>query len=572
MEGSYRSVSRLGRCALAAAGGVLVAFSLPPWGWWPLTFVGIALYAFAADRAPTRVEAAWCGLAFGGPWMFVGMAWMPQLSVAGYIPAGLVFAGFHALAAAAAPLGSAQEPASGPPPGGRPFRGPSRGPSRGSSAGRLTVLGRPLAHTLVEALRFSFPFGGVPLASVAIAQAGGPFIGIARVGGAIGLTWFCFQVGALLAAAATHAMPGIHAMPSGPACPAAATAPIPDAPPASAVPGRHWPAAAGAVLAVGLLVSALVAPRGHDSGEVLHVAAVQGGGEQGTSALDVPARVVAERLLAATASIPVPTPDTPLDVVLWPENGIAAEDFTTSTVITEVAAEAARLGAPLVVGITEDAPGRPDRFTNAQVVVTVDGTEAARYDKVRRVPFGEYVPLRGLLTALGAPIGRIGRDALAGSTPAVVTVPTRHGDVPVAVAISWEIFFGGRANEGVAAGGQLLVNPTNGASYTGTIVQTQQVAASRLRAVETGRWVVQVAPTGFSAFVAPDGTVHDRTAISEQRVIRRAVPLRSGRTVYSRIGDAPLIVTALAGFVVVTVLSARPPGRGLRRSLRSPDD
>lgn len=509
-----RPLNARARIALAAGGGLLLALSLPPWGWWPLTFVGITLYAAAADSAPTRRAAAWCGFAFGAPWMLVGMAWMTQLTVAGFVPAVLAFAGFHALAGAAAPRG------------------------------RAAVLGRPLAHTLVEALRFSFPFGGVPLASVAIAQAGGPFIGIARVGGAIALTWFGFQAGALLAVAARHASALRHGTPP-------------------ALRGRPaWPTVTAAVLLVLLIAVAVVAPRGRDTGQTLHVAAVQGGGEQGTSALQVPSRLVTERLLAATATIAAPlpldaAPDDALDMVLWPENGISVDDLTGSDVLAEIGTEAARLDVPFLVGVTEDVAGRPDRFTNAQVVVGVDGVEGNRYDKVRRVPFGEYVPLRGLLTAVGAPIERIGRDALAGSTPAVLSVPTRHGDVPVAVAISWEIFFGGRANEGVAAGGQLLVNPTNGASYTGTIVQTQQIASSRLRAVETGRWVVQVAPTGFSAIVGADGTVHERTAISEQRVLRAEVPLHAGRTWYSRLGDAPFIVVALAAFAAVTLADRR---------------
>ena len=102
------------------------------------------------------------------------------------------------------------------------------------------------------------------------------------------------------------------------------------------------------------------------------------------------------------------------------------------------------------------------------------------------------------------------------------------------------MFFGGRAREGVKAGGELIINPTNGASYTGTILQTQQVASSRLRAIETGRWVVQAAPTGFSEFVTPDGDVIDRTAVSEQAVIRHVVELRTGRTWYVTLGDAPV--------------------------------
>jgi apolipoprotein N-acyltransferase len=171
----------------------------------------------------------------------------------------------------------------------------------------------------------------------------------------------------------------------------------------------------------------------------------------------------------------------------------------------------------------------------------------SRYDKVRRVPFGEYVPLRGLLDALGAPIDQVRTNAVAGTTPAVIELPD---GTELGVVISWEVFFGGRAREGVKRDASVIINPTNGASYTGTVVQTQQVASSRLRAVETGRWVVQAAPTGFSAFVSPSGEVHQRTGVSERAVITREIDLRTGRTWYMRIGDAPWIVAVLAVFLV----------------------
>ena len=107
-------------------------------------------------------------------------------------------------------------------------------------------------------------------------------------------------------------------------------------------------------------------------------------------------------------------------------------------------------------------------------------------------PFGEYVPLRSLLEPFaGGVADRPGRDRR--QRPPVLDVAgTRVG-----VVISWEVFFGHRARAAVRNGGQALLNPTNGSSYTGTLVQTQQIASSRLRAIETGRWVVQVAPTGL---------------------------------------------------------------------------
>jgi len=499
------------RLALAVAGGLTVALSLPPWGWWPLSFAGIALFELALSparggAAPRGRRRAGLAFAFAFVWLMVATAWMWQLSAPGYVAANVVFGGYHAVAALIAPQG------------------------------RWAVAGRPLAHALVEALRLSFPFGGVPLATLGIAQVAGPFAGLARVGGVILLTWFTFQLGFLAGAS-------IEALRS--RCPRRdAAGPL------------AWGLGGGAV-ALGLLVAAALAPRGHDTGDVLDVAAVQGGGEQGTRAGDVPSSLVTQRHLDATATIPA---DAGIDVVVWPENVVDVTTFAGSQEQADIAAQAERLGVPILVGITEDVADQPDRFTNAQVVVTPDGEVTGRYDKVRRVPFGEYVPLRGLLGALGAPVDQIGRDALAGTGPAYLDVPRVDGtSTRVAVVISWEVFFGGRAREGVSDGGELIVNPTNGASYTGTIVQSQQVASSRLRAIETGRWVVQVAPTGFSAFVTPAGRVIDRTAVSERAVIRHEVTLREGDTWYTRLGDGPWIVALLVAFITVdsAALNAR---------------
>ena len=74
-------------------------------------------------------------------------------------------------------------------------------------------------------------------------------------------------------------------------------------------------------------------------------------------------------------------------------------------------------------GSPRTCPARPGRVTNAQVVVTPDGQVTSRYDKVRRVPFGEYVPLRGLLEALGAPVDQVPTNAVAGTGPAVIELP-----------------------------------------------------------------------------------------------------------------------------------------------------
>ncbi len=491
--------ARLRSPALALFAGLAVALSMPPWGFWPLAFVGVTMFEAAqGDRLPAR-QRAWCGLAFGVAWMFPAMGWMWFLTVPGYLVAAIFFASLHAVAAVVAPTG--------------PWR----------------TIGRPAAHTLVEIVRFSFPFGGVPLATLGIAQAGGPLLGLARLGGVILITWVVFQFGAALAGPAP-AIPQLVAR--------------------KRTNARGRPQGVIALASIVVLIAiAGVAPEGHDVGaEPITIAAVQGGGEQGTSALDVDSDIVTQRHLDATATI---EPDPGLDLVVWPENGIDVdgEPFVGSDEQLAIAAESARLGVPLSVGVTVDsefsAHPTDDSFVNAQVVVAPGGEVTSSYEKVQIVPFGEYVPLRDTLEALGAPLDQIASDATPGRDPALIELPdgTRLG-----VMISWEVFFGHRGR--AAADGALLLNPTNGASYTGTILQTQQIASSKLRSVETGRWVVQVSPTGFSAFVSPDGDVFQRTDVSERAVITMDVPRRDGTTWYTTLGDGPWIALMIALFVL----------------------
>ena len=133
------------------------------------------------------------------------------------------------------------------------------------------------------------------------------------------------------------------------------------------------------------------------------------------------------------------------------------------------------------------------------------------------MPFGEYVPFRGLLEALGAPLDEVPNDAVAGQRPRGQRTARRHppGRDDLVGGVLRRARAGGDHGDGTGDT-SILLNPTNGASYTGTVLQTQQVASSKLRAIENGRWVVQVSPTGFSAFVDDDGNVYQRTDVSEQ--------------------------------------------------------
>ena len=499
--------------ALASLGGVLVAVAIPPLGWWPLMLLGVACYLVAADRAPRRGRTQFVlATVFAWSWLAPAMGWMWHLVPGGFVIAPLLFAVAHGAAATIASritLGSAV-------------------------TSRLVV--RVALHALVECARVVVPFGGVPLAGLALGVADTRLAHLARIVGPIGVSFWLFALAAVGAAVWLQRTE------------------------------RGWRSHRGALLVLlVLLVSQAIgqfAPHGDDTGETLRIAVVQGGGPQGVLAINTNPRDVTQRHLTATDLL---SPVDDIDLVLWPENTIDVNDFSTSKARDEVAAQARRLGALMAVGVTEDAG---TNFTNAQIVVDAEGNELSRYDKVRRVPYGEYIPLRSLLGALGAPVDRIPRDAVAGTTRATINVPSKSGTsattsstdsigVPLAVAISWEVFFSSRVDDGVAAGGQVVLNPTNGSSYTGEILQQQQVATSQLRAIESGRYLVQAATTGFSLVVDTDGRVLKKLSIGEQAVIVHDVPLRDGRTPYSYLGDVTIAVALILLVVAITARSRR---------------
>ena len=362
------------------------------------------------------------------------------------------------------------------------------------------IIALPAAIILFEWFHAHAPFGGAPISVLAMTQVDAPMLLIARLGGAL-----------LLSGAVATLGGAVYLLLR-----------------------RRWVQAAGIVI---VLVVAVLGghlwPLGSSVGTI-RIAGVQGGGPQGTRYSADQGPLVVERHLEATRTI-----DKPVDLVVWPEDAVnIGEPFATSTVKADIAAEAKRLDAPIIVGVVEDKG--IDHFVNYVVVVNPDGSLGDRYDKERRVPFGEYVPLRPLFEPIaGDSLPQ--RDQI----PGVGTAMLNTSAGPMAVVISWEVFFGRRAREGVRAGGQVLLNPTNGSSYWLTQVQSQQIAASQLRAVETGRHTVQVSPTGFSAFVAPDGTVSQRTDVSESTVIEAPVPKLDGTTPAQEFGDLPALGAGL---------------------------
>lgn len=494
--------------ARAVAAGLLIAAAVPPWGWWPAAFFGLALLDRLIANRPTA--SRFCrGLLVGAAWAFPSTLWMLDLTPPGWVVAGLLHALWIGLAAAAVP------------------------------PGRWRRLGLVGTVTLAELARWSVPFGGAPLATIALGQAGGPLAPIVRIAGPLLLVAMTVAIGI-----------GISAICDGRQRDRASTI--------------TTTLIFTAVVLASIVASA--APTGRPIG-TLDVAIVQGGGAQRTRATPTGAAQVFANQLQANQQV-----DMPVDLVLWPENvvnpaptpisGWRLEDRLYKDDATDaLAAEAARLNTVLVPGWFHQDAENPMANRNYQTAIEPNGTVADRYDKVRTVPFGEFVPLRSVVELFAADM-LPARDLLPGTGPAVLE--TSLGTM--GVTISWEVFFDHRSRDAVLNGGELILNPTNGASYWLTQVQTQQIASSQLRALETGRWVLQAAPTGFSAVVDPQGQVLQRTAISEQAVLHQRVERRIGLTWATRNGTRPMVVIALFLWALCWITSKFP--RTLPRSIR----
>jgi apolipoprotein N-acyltransferase len=150
-----------------------------------------------------------------------------------------------------------------------------------------------------------------------------------------------------------------------------------------------------------------------------------------------------------------------------------------------------------------------------------------------------------------ADVSAVPRDARVGHEPGFLETPAGK----LGIVISWEVFFADRARDATSTGAEVLLVPTNAASFSTTQMPALEVGAARLRAVETGREVVQAAPTGFSAFVRPDGDVVARSDLGRRHVLHETVSLREGTTVYTRLGDGPFVV--LASLVLALSLARR---------------
>ncbi len=411
---------------------------------------------------------------------------------------------------------------------------------------RFWVLAVPLLWVSTEALRSRFPFDGFPWGRLAFSQSESPLAPYAAIGGAPLVTAVVATMGALLALAwvmrrqpriCVASLIGVALLST-----AGGLVPLPTG--GSTVGGADSVTAAvvqGGVPGVGLdFLGQREAVLENHVKETLVLAA------------DVRRGKVAQP-----------------DFVIWPENSTDIDPLMDAQAGALIQRAVDAIGVPILVGAVVNVPSDPSHVWNAGIVwmPTASATPGPTtfYVKQHPVPFGEYIPMRSLLAHLNDRLARIPRDFAAGESTGVLQLgPARIGDL-----ICFEVAYDGLGQAAVLGqgvqgplagrGARLMTIQTNNATYAHTGQPEQQLAMSRLRAVEHGRTVLIASTSGISAIIEPDGSFAGVLGEVGAGYLEAKVPLRDELTLSDRLGPWPerLAVLAAVGMVLAAAVFNR---------------
>jgi len=304
------------------------------------------------------------------------------------------------------------------------------------------------------------------------------------------------------------------------------------------------------LVTVGLVAAASAVPAGGSGAgsraDTLDVAVIQGNVPRLGLDFNAQRRAVLDNHLRVTAGLAEDVESGAVarpDLVLWPENAADISPLADRRAAAQISELSRRLGAPILLG-TVLPTGEGREATNSYLVWDggSDDPVVDRHDKKYIQPFGEWLPLRAPLEAL-FPIARTAGHFVPGDGDGLVTA----SGVDLGVAICYEIAFDAAAREPVSRGAQVLTVPTNNATFGRSPMTYQQLAMSRVRAVEHHIPVLIAATSGVSAVIGPDGRVQQETGIFEPGVLLAQVETGQAGTMATRLGGIPQAVCSLIG-------------------------
>ena len=284
------------------------------------------------------------------------------------------------------------------------------------------------------------------------------------------------------------------------------------------------------------------------AGEPLQVGLIQGNVDQSNKILSARAASIFQDYLRMTRQ----AIGAGAELVMWPESSTPFMFDEDRPAAEQVRTLARQARVPILLGSDEvewrEQNGRkvPDKYYNSAFLVRSDGTTAGVYRKIHLVPFGEYVPLKGLLFFAAPLVEAVGAGFAAGDEATLLPVGAHR----LSVSICYEIVYPDLVGQFVRGGSELLTTITNDAWFGATSAPYQHFAQASMRAIENGRYLVRSVNTGISGVVDPYGRVLAQTDLFTPAVVVHPVRFLKELTVYARVGD----VFAYASVVMTLML------------------
>lgn len=491
----------------AVVSGPINTAAFPALDWWPLIFVGTALMMWSVSGR--RLGSAFLlgllgGFSFWGTlifWLTVYLGPVPWLALAGLQTV------FFALGAMLLALAWRVVP--------RWWPGPS---------GRLLLLPAALAAiwTLRETITSTWPYGGFSWGRLAFSQSGSPFGSLAAWVGATGLSFLLAWLSAILV---------------------------------QVIRERDIRVLGRILVAAIAFTVVLVIPAWPVSADgEFRVAAVQGNSDSGLFAQQARGQTLNDHIQGT-----IPLFGEHVDLVVWPENAADVNPLTDRGAAAALDFVTENMNAPLVTGtITQDSEGR---IFNSLLLWEHGKGAVDQYDKIHPVPFAEYLPDRDFWYPFAPDLfDLVPRDYSIGTRANVFDIGNFHAGL----AICFDIVDDSLIRQMISSGAQVILAPTNNADFGDTDENVQQVAIARLRAIETGRSVVQVSTVGVSAIYAPDGSPIDRLPTFTVGSMVDTVPLSDTTTPATVLGvwvDWVIGAFAVAILLVPALLGRLRRGR-----------
>jgi apolipoprotein N-acyltransferase len=265
------------------------------------------------------------------------------------------------------------------------------------------------------------------------------------------------------------------------------------------------------------------------------------------------------------AAGPAPRSESALPrVVIWPESPMNFSWGRNRSFRERVAEFTRATGASLLFNSLEPAQG--EGGYNAAVLVDRRGRLAVQYDKIRLLPFGEYVPLPAWMPGASAVSGVVG-DFTPGTRYALMPLGEAEGAPQAGVFICIESAYPDISREFARRGADVLVNITNDAYQGDTAVMRQHLANAVFRAVETGRTLLRVTNTGITARVTPRGEVLDATDKFQTAArVWTVSKAEGGETFYTRFGDLFVMLCAALTVALAALAAGLRRPRGLNKA------